>query len=759
MTDRNSAIEDLFRRARLPELIGRSTWTAVRKAFTDEDFDRWSDALDSLIEAGIGSAGIIDFAQATVEAARLFGPDAALGITPVCMAMQQSAGSRVATAFLTAMPRLCPLIKDASAFRLWLEAMRQLTQSAPESTGPLIEKLDFVLARLDAQAFRTWMLAGLRSAGGDAAQRQAYFSLWDETALRAFEQASSDLPFVDVERRLKAYLMALWGLRPAIRTMAIRPGRPAPRRAAFDGLITRIPEAYAGLHGQEAVTHYRAVLAHIGAHQVYSGPRMPIGTLKPIQVALVSLIEDARVEILATKDYPGLRRLWTRYHTAKPQAALTAEILLPRLARALIDPDYQDDDPFVNKGRMMFFDHRGQWGDPSISRRIGGLLGNDLGQMRIQFNPKTYIVQPSYRDDNSGLWDFGEPPPEEAETAETILDSVRIEHREDKDKRQKDEAADDAPPASRAARMSVVDADVGVPIARYPEWDYVAGAERSEWTTLVEFQPKPAPLDAARALTEGHSALAARIAKLVRNAKISRPTRLRRQAQGDRLDLDACVRTAIDRRAGSQPEARVYETTVMRSRDLSVLVLLDISESTRDRIRDQTTTVIQVERVATALLAEAMDGLGDPFAVHAFCSNGREEVRLYRVKDFDQRYDLATRTRLAGLRGGLSTRLGTALRHAGTEIQGRQTHRRLVLVVTDGEPSDIDVADKRYLVEDARKAVHDLAHRGIDVFCVGLDAGGENYLPRIFGRRGYVSIDRVEALPEKLPLLYFRMTA
>ncbi|MBL8584721.1 MAG: VWA domain-containing protein [Rhizobiaceae bacterium] len=759
MADKNRALDELSRRARLPELIGRSTWAGVRKSFADTDFDRWSDALDKLIVAGTGTAGLIDFAAASVEAARLFGPDAGLAVAPAALAIQKQSGGSAATAFLTAIPAACRHIKDAAAFRHWLETMEQLAQLAPESVAPLIEKLDFILVRIDSAGFRNWMLAGIRSASGDAAQRQAYFSLWDESALRAFEQASSDVLFVDVERRLKAYLTALWGLRPAMRTMAVRPGRPAPRRAAFDGLITRVPEAFAGLHGQEAVTHYRAVLSHIGAHQVYSGPRMPVGTLKPVQIALISLIEDARVEMLASRDYPGLRRLWTRYHTARPQTALTAEILMPRLARALIDPEYKDDDPFVNKGKMMFFDHRSQWSDPSISRRIGGLLGNDLGQMRIQFNPKTYIVQPSYRDDNNGLWDFGEPPPEEAETAETILDSVRIEQREEKDKRQKDEQSEGAPPANQAARLQAVGDDVGVPIARYAEWDYIAGSERAEWTTVVEFPAKPAPADAARALTEAHSALAARIARLVKNAKISRPERLRRQAQGDRLDLDACIRTAIDRRTGVQPDPRVYETTVMRARDLSVLVLLDISESTRDRIRDQTTTVIQVERIATALLSEAMDGLGDPFAVHAFCSDGREDVRLYRVKDFEQRYDDGAKARLAGLRGGLSTRLGAALRHAGAEIEERQTHRRLVLVITDGEPSDVDITDKRYLVEDARRAVHDLGHRGIDVFCVGLDSGGENYLPRIFGRRGYITIDRVEALPEKLPMLYFRMTA
>lgn len=752
------AIEKMYRRARLPELIGEDTWSSIRKSFREDEFDRWVDGLEGLIAAEAGASAVINFAQASIVSARHFGAEATLALVPASLAIRRHAGNRPASMFLASVPRAAELLKDVASFRRWLSAMETLAEFAPESVEALLAHTDFVLSRLDADGFRSWMLAGIRSAAGNPAFRQAYFSLADHSALRAFEQASSDVLFVDVERRLKAFLLALWGFRPAIRTATILPGKPAPRRASFDGLIIRIPEAFAGFRGREAVAHYRAILAHVGAHAVYGGAKFPVGTLKPIQLALVSLIEDARVEALAAQDYPGLGRLWKRYHVAKPQSALTADILMPRLARALIDPDYADDDPWVNKGKMMFFDHRGQWDDPAISRRIGGLLGNDIGQMRVQFNAKTYIVQPSYRDDNSGLWDYGEPPPEEAETAETVVDSVRIEQREEKQRREKDEVADDGRPANRAAKMRAIEEDVGIPVARYPEWDYVSAEERAEWTTLVEFQPKPAPAEAARALTENHPGVAARIAKLVKNAKVSLPLRLRRQAQGDRLDLDACISTAIDNRMGIRPDPRVYETRVMRSRDLSVSVLLDISESTRDRIKDTTTTVISVERAAVALLSEAMAGLGDPFAVHAFCSDGREEVRYYAVKDFAQSWDDAARARLAGLRGGLSTRLGAALRHAGAQVADARSHRRLILVVTDGEPSDVDVADRKYLVEDARKAVQDLAHRGIDVFCVGLDSGGENYLPRIFGRRGFLMIDRVEALPEKLPMLYFRMT-
>ena len=153
-----------------------------------------------------------------------------------------------------------------------------------------------------------------------------------------------------------------------------------------------------------------------------------------------------------------------------------------------------------------------------------------------------------------------------------------------------------------------------------------------------------------------------------------------------------------------------------------------------------------------------MSGSGDPFAIHAFCSNGRNDVRYFRVKDFDMPFAERAKSRLAALRSGYSTRIGAAIRHAGADLKKQITHRRLLLIVTDGEPSDVDVRERGYLVEDARRAVQELAHQGVDVFCVGLDSGGDSYLTRIFGRRNVVQIDRVTALPERLLMLYFRLT-
>ena len=760
MAELSAQLRELLRSSQIAALIGGSSWAAVSRAFRGDAFDNWVDALASLVAQRLNSGVITAFVDSSSACADAVGAEVALNLAPTLLTVWRAAGSRAANAFLNAAPIAARRLKDARGFGDWLELAIEIAELAPETLEVMLERSETLLARVNVSALRGWALNGIRSTAGDLQKRTAYFSLADTNALRAIEQAASDIVFSEVERRLKAYLMALWQVRPLVTTAQVIPGRPAPRRITFDGRFVRIPETYSGFHGHQAVELFRAALAHVAAHMVYTREKLALGTLKPVQIAIASLIEDARVEAQAMRDYPGLRRLWLPFHVAEPNGPHLTEVLLARLSRALIDADYKDNDPWVNKGRLMFFEHRSHWDNPAISRKIGSLLGNDIGQMRVQFNAKTYIVEPVYRDDNLGLWDFSEPPPQESEQADTILGAAHIKQTENpQDPHHRNRNLENLEQANQAARMRAINEDTGIPIAKQPEWDYISGRQLADWTTVYEFECRKAPASILDRILDEYSDLERRITKLIRSARVGRASRLRRQSEGERLDLEACIRAAIDLRNGITPDPRVYETSELRFRDLSVLLLLDISESTKDQIRGTTRSVLAVERAATVLLAHALGGLGDPFALHAFCSNGRDEVRYYRIKDFGSPYDIEARSRLAGLRGGLSTRVGAALRQAATEIAAQDTHRKLILVVTDGEPSDIDVADRTYLVEDARKAVQGIAHEGINVFCVGLGLGGEKYLPRIFGRRNFMQIDNVEVLPERLPMLYFRLTA
>ena len=733
------------------------------QAFPDPFTAPWLRACRKLDQAGYGPAVVAAYIRYAPEVSSLVGPERAIGMADIVSSLAIKAG-RAAAEFLPAAAVVAAnrLNQDEARFRSWLGLMERFSNLAPESTLTVLQKMDMLLSKLNVSRLEAWILAGIRYAGADTEKRFEYYNFSDPEADRWLERESGEIVFSDIDRQLKTYINALWRIRVPLREPPMSAPDHARRRASFGQGLIRIPSTFPGFRREQAKDLFRASLAHIGAHMMYSGEPFPVGKLKTIQVALVSLIEDARVEQLAMREFPGLRRLWVPLHIAQSTGIMTAPSLLARLSHALIDPDFKDVEGWVKKGRDMFFARRENWDDPMMSREVGDLLGNDIGQMRIQFNARTYVVEPPYRDDNLGLWEFNEEPSPQAMEAELLFDAVRIEEQDDDDEappdREREEHEQSDEEDANRVNLAITEED-GIPVARYPEYDYTIGRDRADWTTIVEYTPPPGAAHVIDDMLERHAHVVNRIKSLIVSSQVSRPQRVKMQQEGDFLDIDAAIEVMISRRIGEHPDPRVYGRFERRHRDLAVNLLLDISESTNDKITASDETVLDVERQATALLAHAMSGLGDPFAIAAFCSNRRDDVRYYRIKDFDSPYGAMSKSYLAGLQGGFSTRIGAAMRHAAEDLKRQQTHRRLLLVVTDGEPSDIDVTDKKYLVEDARHVIHELAMDGIDVFCVGLDSGGDSYLMRIFGRRNVVQIDKLESLPEKLPMIYLRLTA
>jgi nitric oxide reductase NorD protein len=373
--------------------------------------------------------------------------------------------------------------------------------------------------------------------------------------------------------------------------------------------------------------------------------------------------------------------------------------------------------------------------------------------MRVQFNAKTYVVEPIYRDDGLGLWDFGEDAPSSGEALDLAVDAARIEKRDDPDQGDPNATAEDS--AAGHARPAAPD-QRGTIIAKYPEWDLAHGIERPEWTTVREVLATTGDPHLVEEALDRADVLRSRIGQLVRGVRVGRTVRLKRQLDGHDLDVDAMLDAGIAMRLRQEPDPRIFRSTTSRHRDLAVLLLIDISESTRARLNSGA-SILDVERLAVAVLAEAMNALGDPFCLLAFASNGRDDVEMTSVKAFAETYDRACMARLAGLSSGLSTRLGTALRHAGETISHTRSFRKLVIVLTDGEPSDVDVNNPHDLVEDARRAAVGLKTRGIDGFGVVLDPGGMSSAARIFGRGNTMLVHRVEDLPSRLSELYFRL--
>jgi Mg-chelatase subunit ChlD len=733
----------------------RATWDDLSHHFDETELDAWAGAVLQLANVNAGPACLVAYWEASKGGA------AREEIAPLLVAAQMAAdicrhaGARAATSALQALPVAVRAFGSGPALARWWRVMDQLARQAAESVELVAARLNEMLAPGTIDAFENFVAAGLRAASGSKARRIAFFSLEDDLARRMIARDLGSVSFPEVEIELKAFLTALWGRAPLLRGFSTDNNQVAQRRTSIAGPLIRLPEVYRGVQGDAARTLFRAAAAHAHAHLVLGQGLFPVGTLKPLQIALVNLIEDARIETLAMQQFPGLRRLWSPYHVATPSGVVAAPTLLARLARALFDPAYADDDAFVGKGRAMFAAAAPRIEDPAISREIGMLLGNDLGQMRVQFNVKTYVVEPVYRDDGLGLWDFGENAPPSGEVVELPIEAVKVEQRETDERDHAGNEHEEERAEFGGARPVAPD-QRGVVIARYPEWDSAHGIERPEWTVVREVAPRLGePRLIEEALDRAH-VLRNRIGRLIRGVRIGRKIRLNRQHEGHDLDIDAVLDAGIALRTGREPDPRVFRSSTSVYRDLAALLLIDVSESTRDRLPSGA-TILDVERLAVSILAEAMGKLGDPFGLLAFASDGREDVRMTSVKSFEEPYDGACKARLAGLTSGLSTRLGTALRHAGRVIGGTRSARKLVIVLTDGEPSDIDVPDPLVLVEDARRAAVGLQAAGIDAYGVVLGQTGISAASRIFGRGKTMMVHRIEDLPNRLSELYFRL--
>jgi nitric oxide reductase NorD protein len=224
---------------------------------------------------------------------------------------------------------------------------------------------------------------------------------------------------------------------------------------------------------------------------------------------------------------------------------------------------------------------------------------------------------------------------------------------------------------------------------------------------------------------------------------------LRRQRAGDELDIAAYVNAVVDLRAGRSPDDRLYIDARPARRGLAIALLVDASGSTSLR-GSETMRIIDIERIALVLATEALEALGDLYAVYSFRGQGPSNVKLSIIKDFSERNGPAVQERIAAIEPEGVTRLGAAVRHATAQLARQSAGHRLLLILSDGRPHDVDQYQGPYGVEDSRQAVLEARTAGVFPFCLTVDAEASEYLPRIFGTAGHTILQNPEQLPKAL---------
>ncbi|MBU2817593.1 VWA domain-containing protein, partial [Acidithiobacillus ferrooxidans] len=686
----------------------------------------------------------------------------------------------VIAAMFSSSPVAAARLGDPELFRGYLHLLDTLLAQAPRGVRPMLDHLSTLLGQLTLGGLRRWALWGAQAHKTDFDGQAKYFALESPESIGVLQKERKGTLFIDVQRRISMYLRALWGrdffMRPTSGDFEQREGY----RPSIEGYIIHLPDAYDDLvwqapSGEETHIHgielYRASAAHAACHQVYTTDQFDSTGLSTLQSALIGLIEDARVETIALKQFPGLRHIWLPLHTATPASGNEAASLMARLAHALLDPDYRDDHPWVAMGRQIFSEQQERLVSTEWSREVGLRLAAEMLQLGVAYSATTDVPDIPYRDDNRYMWEFEDIRADGQVIAGVTTQQIRkyVSVMEMVNALDVPGAGDDANEIwvlsseffrdEEPTSLNQQEGREPPPDPyHYPEWDYQMQLERPEWCTVLEKRAKSGTLETIHEIVAKHKPIIGRLKFLIEALQPQGVQRLRKQEDGDEIDLNAAVRAMIEMRMGEQPDPRIMMRNVRKVRDLSVLLLIDLSESTNDPVLGSNSTVLQLAREATVLLADALDKIGDPFAIHGFDSNGRHDVEYFRYKDFGASYNDQAKSRLAGMSGQLSTRMGAAIRHAGSILKRQPSNKKLLLVITDGEPADNDVRDPQYLRYDARKAVEDLTQAGIAPYCLSLDPRADQYVSRIFGAKNYVVLDHVQRLPEKLPILYMGLT-
>ncbi|MDA8415991.1 MAG: VWA domain-containing protein [Betaproteobacteria bacterium] len=571
------------------------------------------------------------------------------------------------------------------------------------------------------------------------------------------------VPFASVRRRLFYYARSFWDCDLRLASTGYAWSEREGRRAHWQGDVLYVPERLedqAGLSGQQV---YRAAVAHALCHDRYGATYSRQG-LDGLTCRLVELLEDARIEALAVREFPGLQGFWSTLHTVTADQGGVARDYLNRLARALLDDGYRDDDDWIAQARKQF--HAQNWHDHHFVVGLARELAKSFRHKRLAFYAERDGLTLTYRDDNRGCWEGGRVSAER--------DSVRkIKNRRFRlfglNFKVVDES--DNPSAKQFSLLAALfnfKLDIGVSVEdkatdavgvyRYSEWDYKLQVERVSWARVLEKIPPSGEVSLIDDIITEHKPLISKMRYLLDALQPSENVRQRKLEDGADIDLNALVQAQCDIRLKIPPDPRIMMRTQRRDRDIAVLVLLDLSRSTNEVLPGQTQSVLKLTQQACVLLADAIGKVGDPFAIHGFCSDSRHNVSYYGFKHFDQLYDAQVKARLAGMKGQLSTRMGAAIRHATHHLQWQKKGRRLMILLTDGEPADVDVRDRKYLRYDTRRAVEEATREGVQVYCLTLDSRADQYVSTIFGARNYLVLDHVARLPEKLPLLYAGLT-
>ncbi|MBU1689598.1 MAG: VWA domain-containing protein, partial [Gammaproteobacteria bacterium] len=389
-----------------------SAWHEATKVFSARGLDNYLKGAAALKTLGKGDDLIATWIDHAPLVAKEIGEDVVPDLVQTALELASKTSGAVIELVLSTAPTAANRLGDEMLFRAYLQFLNTLLSQAPRGVRPMLENLEKLFSQLTLGGLRRWALWGAHAHRTNYPEQGNYFSLQSKESLAMLQKERKGTLFIDVQRRINMYLRALWArdffMKPTSGDFETREGY----RPYVEGYFIHLPDAYddhsVGETKLPGLEMYRAAAAHSAAHIVYTRDPISAESLNPFQMAVISVIEDARVETLAVRKFPGLKHLWAQLHTIESGQGKSAGDYLNRLARALLDDNYQDDDPWIAQGRVLFKQAADLLDTNQVSWDIGVQLAHEFMAKRIAFNPRSDLLTAPYRDDNRYFWEFEE---------------------------------------------------------------------------------------------------------------------------------------------------------------------------------------------------------------------------------------------------------------------------------------------------------------------------------------------------------------
>ncbi|MCP4629534.1 MAG: hypothetical protein GY850_39425 [bacterium] len=659
-----------------------------------------------------------------------------------------------------------------------------------------------ILGRLTISDLVQWVEKGLKITDDQKEKGNAFFSLQTGKSVRAVDGLVKGLELKDIHTVLRSYAEALTGRRVLLRSSSLFykdfPGL-GKYFSVSDGTRVFLPSNVAIFNDRELnFKSYKLSLAHELAHLQFGTFDTGVDDFKRFDEFNDSLqafnifefLEDERVDYLMGCEYPGLEKdrrailnTYLQQQKSSPHEMSVFESLSFGVIQNNDNSLFGGNDNHLSRSLYKALPHLKTAGyTTSDVLDLTVAICSDLEKNGNAAACESHATRDRlfYR----GVLDFALIKNTRADTSRLILKMVErladkkiettpdqveeaINRIEDMEALESDmvlwQLDDSEVMEDLFERIQQVLADMESEqylrrMVYYSEWDNKLDDYKREWCRVREMDmPETSPPLFYDRTIEEHYGM---VSLLRRYFGLLRPDRIQRffrEERGDDIDFDALIESVVDRHAGITPSDRVYIRREKNLRDVSVAFLVDMSYSTGDELPSGK-RIIDVEREGLVLMAESLESLGDQWAVYGFSTSRRDMVDFYIVRDFDKPFAEEVKMRFESMRPMEQTRLGAVIRHATRLLERRPSRIRLLILLSDGRPYDVDYGDAVYAVEDTRRAIWEGRRQGISFFCITVDKKSRDYLPYMYGESNYILIEDLDALPTMLPVIYKRLT-